>query len=56
MTSKIDYDAETRSKNRGPKAHENWTRGQAIQVLASSCLPKVAVKLKLVLVVELLLN
>ena len=27
---KIDHDAEIRTKNRGPKAHANWTRGQEI--------------------------
>ena len=35
MTSKLDYDAETRTKNRGTKARENWICGQCKCVLKS---------------------
>ena len=28
MTSKIDYDVETKIKNRGSKAFENWACGE----------------------------
>ena len=32
---KIDHEAETRTKNRGPEAHENWTCGQIHRLISS---------------------